>query len=133
MVVAHPGRPAARQVSEVRVALGLGRANLFEPAIQEILYWLEKRAGRSLPSAAWRGESFELDDIGAQYASAIRLNEPRPSWVARLDDADKEVAQRDWVTEIGVNQASDNEVIVGARLSCVTRGRDIPYVASIPG
>jgi hypothetical protein len=131
--MAFAGGPT-RQVSEVRLGLGAGGGvDLFAAAIQQILNWLENRAGRTLPSAAWRGESFDLDDIGSQYVSAVKLEEPRRSWFARLDDADKEVAQRDWVTEIGVTEMSATDVVVGTRLSCVTRGRDVPFVASIPG
>lgn len=128
MVVAPSRESSTRQVSEVRIALVPG---CFEPAVQEVLAWIENRAGRTLPSAARRGESFELDDIGSQYASAVRLEGP-PRWLARLDDADKLVAQRDWVTEIGISE-EDGRVVVGARLNCVTRGRDIPYLPSIPG
>jgi hypothetical protein len=96
------------------------------------LRWISARSGRPLPDTAWNGETFDLEDIGAQRVGAVSIDSPR-YWAARLDDADKNVAQRTWVTEIGLAQSPGGDVLFGVRLICVTRGDDVPYDRSIPG
>jgi hypothetical protein len=49
-----------------------------------------------------------------------------------LDDSDKEVPQRSWVTEVGIAERPDNTVVLGVRLLCVSRGEDSPFSPSIP-
>jgi len=106
--------------------------DLFTQTITSILKWIDKRAGGKLPSHAWDCKSFELSEIGAQRTAAELLNEPR-YWAARLDDADRQVPQRTWVTEIGVGIGPDGCVLFGCRLICTTRGEDAPFDRSIPG
>jgi hypothetical protein len=85
-----------------------------------------------LPRTAWLGEGFEIDDIGAQPTAAVRLRDP-DYWAARLDDADKMVAQRTWTTEIGLLAHDHTLLKFGCRLLCVTRGPDETYRPTIPG
>jgi len=96
------------------------------------LRWFNNRAGRALPDAAWQRQSFELSEIGAQHTAAISLT-AASYWAARLDDADKTLPLRTWVTEIGVGVADDGDVLFGTRLISATRGEDAPYNRSIPG
>lgn len=127
-----PG-PLTRLVSQVRVDLDCrDRPDLFDRVLDTCLRWLGERAGPALPSAAWAGASFELEDIGSQRAAAVRLREPASYWTARLDDADKGVPQRVWVTEIALSQETPERLFLGVRLVCVTRGVDAPYVRSVP-
>lgn len=127
-------RPTTRLVSQVALHLhGEESKETFAAARDLVLRWVAPRAGSPLPPKAWEGESFELDAIGSQRAAAVRLDEPRMYWSARLDDADKGVAQRTWVTEIGIGVEGQDVVILGVRLVCVTRGEDSPYDPSIPG
>ncbi|MGC3965653.1 MAG: hypothetical protein QM803_20670 [Rhodocyclaceae bacterium] len=93
---------------------------------------MNSRAGRNLPNIAWQGQSFELTDIGAQRTAAVSIPEPQ-FWAARLDDADKTVPLRTWVTEIGVGIDSSGDTLFGARLICVTRGADEPFDRTVPG
>lgn len=95
-----------------------------------ILHWIVKRAGKPLPQEAWRGEDFELLDVGAQRTAAVTLATPR-YWCARADDADREVPQRTWTTEFGL-ASSGSELRFGCRLQCATQGDDAPYQPSIP-
>jgi hypothetical protein len=93
---------------------------------------MSNRAGRRLPDAAWRGESFELVEVGAQNVAAVAVDAPM-YWTARLDDADKDVPMRVWTTEIAIGAAAKNEVVFGARLINVTRGEQQPFVSTVPG
>ena len=104
--------------------------DVFSAALKIILPWVNDRAGRPLPQEAWDGLSFELEEVGAQRTSAVAIDEPR-YWAARLDDSDNDVPQRSWVNEVSIAQRGDTEVLVGARLFCVTRGEDPPFQPSL--
>ncbi|WP_369630957.1 MULTISPECIES: hypothetical protein [unclassified Variovorax] len=104
----------------------------FAATVDNILRWMNKRAGQTLPEAAWQRQSFELSEIGAQRTAAVALKEPK-YWAARLDDADKTVPLRTWVTEIGVGVDVKGDVLFGVRLVCATRGVDEPFDRSVPG
>lgn len=93
---------------------------------------MNKRAGRALPDAAWNRKSFELTDVGAQRVAAVALESPR-YWAGRLDDADKTVPMRTWVTEVGVGLHDSGDTLFGVRLICASRGNDEPFERSIPG
>lgn len=126
------GRAVIRPVSQVTLRLkAVEGKDLFATTIDDILRWINRRAGRSLPDVAWQRKSFELSDIGAQRTAAVSLKDPR-YWAARLDDADKTVPLRTWVTEIGVGVDPNGDVLFGARLICSTRGADEPFDRSVP-
>ena len=126
-------RALIRPVSQVQLRLKPSRdGDLFASTVDYILRWMNNRAGRQLPNEAWQRASFELADIGAQRTAAVAISDPR-YWSARLDDADKTVPMRTWVTEIGVGLAPDGNVLFGTRLICATRGEDIPFERSVPG
>ena len=101
----------------------------FENTRKVILEWINRRAGRPLPEEAWKGESFTVREIGAQPVEVIAIE---GYWAARFDDADKEVAQRVWTTEISIAEINDGSVLFGTRLHCVTGGEDRPFDPSIP-
>ena len=103
----------------------------FATAQQKVLQGIANRVGQRLPAEAWTGQSFETEKIGAQYAAAALLDDPK-IWGARLDDADKSVPQLTWVTEVGLQRLADRKVAVSARLVCTRRGPDIPIERSIP-
>lgn len=136
----RPIQPWVRQrhsavvpVSQVLLQLlGPDKSQTFQKARGDVLSWISGRAGRALPDHAWKGESFDLEEVGSQRVAAVVLDDPC-YWAARLDDADKVVAQRTWVTEIGIAEHPKEGVIFGARLICVTRGRDEPYARTVPG
>lgn len=122
-------RPVSQVTLRLRAVKGHDR---FTESIKHILRWMNRRAGRSLPDAAWLGQSFELTDIGAQRTAAIALPEHQ-FWAARLDDADKIIPLRTWVTEIGVGVDTNGDTLFGARLICATRGIDGPFLRTVPG
>ena len=122
-------RPVSQVTLRLRPAKGHDR---FTETIKHILWWMNRRAGRKLPDDAWQGKSFELTDIGAQRTAAIALPEHQ-YWAARLDDADKTVPLRTWVTEIAIGMDANGDVLFGTRLVCVTRGADEPFQRTVPG
>jgi hypothetical protein len=127
------GRALVRPVSQVLLRLqpAAGR-DLFASTVDQILQWVNQRAGQRLPDEAWQRKSFELAAIGAQRTAAVALSEPR-YWAVRLDDADKDVPQRTWVTEVGIGVDDAGVVLFGVRLTCATRGEDVPFDRSVPG
>ena len=120
-------RPISQVVLKIPKNLN---TSAFEDTRRVILEWINRRAGKPLPEEAWKGESFTLHEIGAQPVEAIAIE---GYWAARLDDADREVAQRVWTTEISIAENDDGSVLFGTRLHCVTRGEDRPFDPSIPG
>ncbi len=119
-----------RPISQVVLRIPKGiNTSAFENTRRVILEWINRRAGKPLPEKAWRGESFTLHEIGAQPVEAIAIE---GYWAARFDDADREVAQRVWTTEISIAENSDGSVLFGTRLHCVTRGEDRPFDPSVP-
>lgn len=123
-----------RKVSQVtfRILGGKGQKQNFESARRQSLTWISNRAGQQLPKQAWAGHSFALDDAGAQRTSAVALTKP-PAWAARLDDADKQVPQRYWTTELAAAYGRNEAVLFGCRLQCASLGEDHPFVRSVPG
>ncbi len=123
-----------RPVSQVTMAITASDLDVqFGNVQQEVLRWMRNRAGKSLPKQAWKGESFELTEIGSQPVEATFLKE-KHYWAARLDDADKSTPDRSWVTETAIAKDKNNErILFGARLTCVTRGEDTPFDPTIPG
>lgn len=121
-----------RPVSQVVLQLqGNPTSDAFAVSRGVVLDWVKQRAGRPLPPEALKGGSFELEEIGSQRTAAVSIDKPR-YWAARLDDSDKDVPQRDWVTEVGIAERNQNDVIFGARLHCVTIGEDRPFEPSVP-
>lgn len=150
MPVIHAGRTLREQLAPLNATLRESRAyvqpvsqvtlrlkpsdgsDLFHHTVREILRWLSNRAGQKLPDEAWGMKSFEITDVGAQRTAAVGLSDP-VYWAARLDDSDKLVARRTWVTEIGVGLEENRDVLVGARLICVSRGDNPSFSPTMPG
>ena len=126
-----PHSTIVRNVSQVNLRLERGQGDTFAAIQREVLDWIGRKAGKALPPDAWDGGSFELDEVGAQHVAAAHLDDPR-YWSARIDDADREVAQRTWTTEIGLGQGLESEVLFGCRLIVSSRGENPPFQPSIP-
>lgn len=127
------GRAQIQPVSQVTLRLKPGaHGDRFHETVRDILQWMNKRAGEKLPDEAWGMKSFEMTDVGAQRTAAVGITDPL-YWAARLDDADKNVARRTWITEIGVGLDSNGDVIFGTRLICTTRGDNPPFEPTVPG
>ena len=117
-----------RQISQVLLECTTPRSDqLVRDARDVVLRWIENKAG-TLPASAWDGEPFELADVAAQRAEAVRIDD---YWAARVDDADSEVPRRTWITEITLAETGEG-VLFGARLLNVTRGEDVSASRSIP-
>ena len=111
-------------VSQISVTISpCGKNDLLAAARQRVLQWIAQRVGQPLPAEARRGNSFETEKIGAQYAAAVLLDD-LAVWGARLDDADRSIPQLTWVTEVGLKRLPDRSIAVSARLVCTGRGLD---------
>ena len=126
-------RARIRAVSQVSITLPLEPGkDRFGATIDAILRWADNRAGHRMPAEARQRKTFELNEIGSQRLAAVAIEDPRV-WALRLDDADKNVPLRTWITEVGVGVAPKGDVLFGVRLICATRGEDVPYERTIPG
>ncbi len=129
----HERRAYIQPVSQVTLRLKPGEnGDRFHATVKDILRWLNNRAGKKLPEEAWDLKSFEMTEVGAQRTAAVGLAD-LPYWAARLDDADKRVARRTWVTEIGVGLEDNRDVIFGTRIICVARGEHPDFSPTVPG
>lgn len=126
-------RARIRAVSQVSLKLPHEPAkDRFGATVDAILRWADNRAGHHMPAEARQRKTFEMYEIGSQRLAAVAIDEPR-IWALRLDDADKNVPLRTWITEVGVGVAPELDVLLGVRLICATRGEDVPYDRTIPG
>lgn len=124
-------RPVSQSALRLRPSGQRDQEDLFRKTTTTILRWAQQRAGRPLPEASWEGHSFETSDIGAQRVAAVAIDEPK-LWALRVDDADKAVAMRTWITEacVGIDPAGD--VLVGVRQTCAMRGDIVEFDRTAP-
>ena len=127
-------RANVRIVSHVTAELPTDNSSkTFADARSEVLKWVGRRAGATLPEKARQGKPFDLKEvIGAQPVSAAAVEN---QWAIRLDNADTNVAQRTWITEISiwVNREQEDRVSVSCRLVCRTLGENPFYQRTVPG
>ncbi len=124
--------PIVQIVSQVIIALpSENPTETLEYCRRESLKWAEWKAGTKLPPEAWQGRQFDLKGLHTQPVSATSLD---GYWAARIDDADKSVAQRTWMTEIGIriDPNDENSVTLGCRLYCRTLGENPAFTPTIP-
>jgi len=128
----HVSRYAAvKPVSQIMLRLERDGPDPFKVVRDEVLEWVRWKAGKALPTQAWDGLTFELDEVGAQRVAAAHLEQPK-YWAARVDDACKEVAQRTWITEIGLAAEPNGRLMFGCRLVVSARGDNPRFQPSIP-
>ena len=119
-----------RPISQVNLKI-CGNPDAFSQARKICLDWINRKAGKPLPQTAWEGAPFSLEEIGAQHAEAVAIDEPR-YWAARIDDADRDIPSRTWITEIGIaEEDGTSNVVFGTRLTTVTRGDEVQVPRSI--
>lgn len=115
-----------------QIAFQIHGKTAFEDAISESVAWMRNRSP-SIPTSAFKGEPFRVAGGGVHVAESVRIeNAGARFWSAVLDDPDKNVPRRTWVTEISIGQMGDT-VVFGARLINVTRGDDVYFEPSRPG
>jgi len=114
------------------VSFEVGGDEAFENAVREAVIWMRRRNG-AIPDEAFKGASFEVGGGGIHPAQAVNFDfSGGRIWAASLDDPDRAVLGRTWVTEITVGE-QDARVQFGARLINVSRRSDAPFVPSLPG
>ncbi|TAN52952.1 MAG: hypothetical protein EPN26_07425, partial [Rhodospirillales bacterium] len=122
--------PLIRSVS--RVAFMIEGDNAFDKTVRQVVKWMKNRSA-NIPAGAFDGLPFEVGGGGDHPAEAVRFDEDGGRlWAAILDDSDKEVARRTWVTEITVGERNGRTAF-GARLINISRGEDVPFTPSRPG
>ena len=123
-------RPPAPPVSQVTMRIPADDLDgAFGEVRDEVLRWMQDRAGRSPPAEAWRGERFELAGAGSLRAEAAPA-EDAGRWTARLEEADGDAPHRLWTTEAEI--ARDGKAISAhVRLGCAARGESPPAL-SVP-
>lgn len=137
--LARADAQANRRASRVRLIAQISivlkrpddQENLYSQVRGEILNWLQFQSGVQLPDLAWRGETFEVDELGGHRVAGIGLGQTK-YWSARLDRADRDVPQRSWIAEFGLAPHSEETVAFGCRLQCVTLGDDPPFSRTVP-
>ncbi|MDE0629718.1 MAG: hypothetical protein OXH99_25245 [Bryobacterales bacterium] len=100
-----------------------------------VLKWMSPRAGQPLPRSAWEGGTFTLNEPGAQLTEGVAIEDQHDHyWAARLDDADKKIAQRVWTTEVLMwLDELKGEILFDTRLLCSSPEKDPNIIPSIPG
>jgi hypothetical protein len=99
--------------------------------VREVVDWMNVKSGGRVPKEAFDGNPFDMLEAGPQRATAVRLVEPR-YWACRFDDPDARVAARTWVTEVGIGQLDNGDVLFGCKLLCCSRGDPGWYARSVP-
>lgn len=128
----EPGRVLIKPISQAALRIRRGdREGIFEQVVDIVLHWVQGRVGRPLPDTARQRQKFETSDIGAQHAAAVAIDDPTV-WALRIDDADKTVALRTWITEACVGVDPSGDVLVGVRLTCTMRGEILPIDRTVP-
>lgn len=127
---------AARDIEILRVSAqleGEDFAASAETARKAALAWAQKRAGRSLPNAAWDLQNFELP-VGGRSSTAVRIeNEALDLWALRAEDPDKDVAGRIWTTEIVIGGEVGSRPHVSLRLIVSTSEPGFSIEPHVPG
>lgn len=118
-----------RSVSSVAFAVGGGRA--FERTIEIAVGWMQ-RLNPAIPPEAVHGSAIDIGGGGLHSARAVALSiDESRVWSATIDNPDRQVPGRTWVTEITVAEKA-GEVHIGTRLLNVARWDVEPFVPSIP-
>ncbi|MBK0401221.1 hypothetical protein H0I76_18635 [Limibaculum sp. M0105] len=127
---------ALREIEILRVAAQLNgddHATSLEAARRAVLAWTKKRAGGPLPRAAWEFQEFDYL-AGGRNSSAVRITgNGADIWALRADDPDREVAGRNWTTEVVVGAQPGQRPHVSARLTVSTTESELAFQPAVPG
>lgn len=149
MAVAAPSsfrpRLAVREREILRVSAllaGDDPAESVQTARNAVLKWAHAKTTGTLPEEAWNFESFE-HFAGGRNCAAVRLKaEEEDTWVIRVEDPDKTVAQRIWTTEAAVVLSTISarfslRLIVGSPEAWLDLEAAVPFVVrqiiEVPG
>jgi len=99
---------------------------------KEILKWISKRSGSSLPKEAWNFDKFELLSGGRTTLGCNIVDEDIKLWAVTNDDPDKKIPQRTWTTEISLYEIN-NSINITLRLIVNTSEENISISPHIPG
>lgn len=98
-----------------------------------VLKWASNRAGETLPKDAWELRDFETF-AGGRNSSAIRIqNDSIDLWALIVDDPDKTVPGRNWVTEVVIGGEAKKRPHLSLRLLVSTNESDFRISPTVPG
>ena len=100
---------------------------------KEILLWAKKRLGRALPQDAWSGNEFECLAGGRTVMGIRQLNDSSDVWALRANDPDKDIAGRNWTTEVAIGKAKGSRHLLGVRLLVNTTENVLNIEPHVPG
>jgi len=115
-----------------QVSLEVRGDNVFRNLQKRVLKWAfdPERNLKSIPQSAWDGKSFEIDAADSERAEAVAIDDPK-YWAFRCSERLKD-RNRVWITEVGLAERSETEVIFGCRVVCSQRSNSEPALRSIP-
>lgn len=121
--------PTTRSVSSVTFAItGTGA---YDRAVHIAVNWM-RGLNPAIGVMASEGLPFEVGGGGDYPARAVVLEyDEGVIWSATIDNPDKNVVGRTWITEITIAMRK-SEVHFGSRLLNVTRQELVPFIPSIP-
>lgn len=110
--------PASRSIPVSRTSFALTDRNAFDAAVNLGTSWIQRTSAADLPKEAYSGKSFEIEGAKGS-ASALRLDDELGRiWAAKITfDGDAKV-EREWLTELFVEQRAGAFVRFGAQLTC---------------
>ncbi len=104
VVPVRPGRATTQTTYQFLGEIPLASRDpqaLYERAIEIVLEWLQRRQ-RSLPTDAWRGECFEVDQPGRKIECQSIAEEG--IWAVRLEHPDDRVPERVWISDVSLRK-----------------------------
>lgn len=117
VVPVRPGRASTQTTYQFRGEIPLASRDpqaLYERAIEIVLEWLQRRQ-RSLPTDAWRGECFEVDQPGRKIECQSIPEES--IWAVRLEHPDDRVPERVWISDVSLRKRLTG-IGFGIRVMC---------------
>lgn len=108
-------------------------AKSVEVARSAVLHWAKNRAGAALPKEAWEHQDFDVL-VGGRNSTAVRLaNENFDLWALRAEDPDKNVARRNWTTEVVIGGQLGQRPQISLRLIVSTDEPQLRIEPHVPG
>ena len=106
--------------------------NDFSTARQLVLEWVKERSGGTLPKEAWDFEDFRTDLAGRNTECLSQQFDGLAIWAVRAEDPDKNVAGRNWKTEVVLTKEQSNRVRFSLRLRVSSHLADQEFTPASP-
>ena len=130
--IASPAR--VRQIPVSRASFLITDRQAFEAAVDSSIVWMAATAASPFPQEATEGRDFTFEaPDGRAEASALTIADSQGKiWAARIAYHGDRVAQREWITDLFVEQRHGSFVRFGAQLTCRCASDDPGFDHSRP-